>query len=171
AGKANLASLYDKLDIHSETYLRGRNAGMYSMTQPYTPQQREKLKTEIKAFYRHLVGLVASSQALTEDSVDALGQGRVWTGVEATNNGLATRIGGLMQALEEARRAGGLDPREANIEVYPEKHSWWENPFDLSQLVRQITRRVFGHGAESITWPAIPDGRFYCRLPYDISIR
>lgn len=171
AGKANLTGLYDKLNIYSETFFRGRNAAMYSLSEPFTSQQRESVRRHIEAFYRHFVSLVADSRHLSAERVDSLGRGRVWTGREATANHLADRTGGLLAAIEEARRAAGIEIDELTVNVYPVKRTWWENPFDVSRLLRRVMGWVFGRPASEILLPEIPDGRLYCRLPYDISIR
>lgn len=171
AGKANLAALYDKLNVYSETFSRGRNAAMFSPSEPYTPEQRESVRRQIDAFYRHFISLVAASRNLTVNRVDSLGRGRVWTGGEATANRLADRTGGLLAAIDEARRAGGIEADDLIVDICPEKRIWWENPLDLSRLVRQVTRRIFGRAAAELALPEIPDGRLYCRLPYDICIR
>ncbi|NMC44348.1 MAG: hypothetical protein GYA46_10555, partial [candidate division Zixibacteria bacterium] len=88
-----------------------------------------------------------------------------------TENRLADRTGGLLAAIEEARRAAGIEADELTVAVYPVKRTWWENPFDVSRLMRRVMGRVFGPPASDILLPEIPDGRLYCRLPYDISIR
>lgn len=49
---------------------------------------------------------------MTRDAVDAIARGRVWAGVDAHRHGLVDRIGGMADAVAEARaRAGArLDP-------------------------------------------------------------
>jgi protease-4 len=55
------------------------------------------------------------------EAVDAIGGGRVWTGQQALENGLVDELGGLDQALNQAKELAGLQP-EAGVRVfYPEK--------------------------------------------------
>lgn len=57
---------------------------------------------------------------MSPEEVHAVAQGKVWTGDQARARGLVDRIGGLRQALAEARRLGGL-PDDAPILELPER--------------------------------------------------
>jgi ClpP class serine protease len=51
--------------------------------------------------------------------VDSLGQGRIFTGVQAAANGLADGLGGLGDAISEARKLAGIGPlRDAEVVVF-----------------------------------------------------
>ena len=60
----------------------------------------------------------ALGRTMSKDMVDAVGQGRVWTGQQAVQNGLVDRLGGLRQALDAARSAGGL-PEDCPVSEAP----------------------------------------------------
>jgi protease-4 len=53
------------------------------------------------------------------EDVDAVARGRAWTGSQARARGLVDRIGGLREALAEARRQGGV-PDDAPILSLPD---------------------------------------------------
>jgi protease-4 len=61
---------------------------------------------------------VATGRKLTKEQVDAVGQGRVWTGEQAKTHRLVDELGGLRQALAEARRLADL-PEYAPIQELP----------------------------------------------------
>jgi len=46
---------------------------------------------------------------MDQSSVDMIGEGRVWSGVNAVENGMADDIGGLSAAIEIAARKAGID--------------------------------------------------------------
>jgi protease IV len=51
---------------------------------------------------------------MSREAVDAVGQGRVWTGRQAFDRKLVDRLGGIREALDEARRQAKL-PDDAPI--------------------------------------------------------
>ena len=55
---------------------------------------------------------------MTPEAVDAVGQGRVWTGRQAWARGLVDRLGGIREALDEAATLAGL-PEDAPITELP----------------------------------------------------
>jgi ClpP class serine protease len=64
------------------------------------------------------------------ERVEALAQGRVWTGMEAKSNGLIDRVGGLHDAIMYARELIGVDPGgEVEIREYsPRGFLFWNMP-------------------------------------------
>ncbi len=55
------------------------------------------------------LGIVSDGRKMTKDQVEELAQGRVWTGAQAVENGLANEIGGINQALEYAASISNLN--------------------------------------------------------------
>lgn len=55
---------------------------------------------------------------MSKEEVDRVGEGRVWTGQEALDHHLVDRLGGLREALDEARRVANL-PYDAPIVELP----------------------------------------------------
>jgi protease IV len=55
---------------------------------------------------------VAEGRKMEKSKVDMLGQGRVYTGLQAQANGLVDGIGGLFQAFDKAKELAGLDTKE-----------------------------------------------------------
>jgi protease-4 len=170
-GKPNLAGLYGKLGVYSEIHSRGQNAAMYSMSQPFTPEQKQKLRFELSEFYRGFTEKVASARALTADSVNAIGRGQVWTGKEAIANGLADRTGGLFQAIEEVCRTCGIDRNNTEIVTIPQKHYLIKNPFDLPALMTHAFESVFGHGKSASALTEFATDAVLFRMPYDIDVK
>ena len=63
---------------------------------------------------------VARGRKKTAAEIKALAQGRVWTGKQAVERGLVDRIGGLREALREAKKLSGLDmDQPVPVETYP----------------------------------------------------
>ena len=60
------------------------------------------LQASIDHGYRQFLELVAEGRDMTPEQVDAIGQGRVWTGEQALERGLVDKIGHLQDAIKSA---------------------------------------------------------------------
>lgn len=74
----------------------------------FTPELNDMLQASVENTYRKFVGLAASSRGTTPDKMDAIAQGRVWSGAQARQIGLVDEIGDLDAALAHAARLGGV---------------------------------------------------------------
>jgi len=126
-GKLNLKGLYDKLGINKEVIARGKFTGLSSDYGSYTPQERERVRQLMSAFYQDFVKKVAAARKMTPEKVDAIAQGRVWTGTQAKENGLVDEIGGFPRALTLLKAKANI-PAGDSVELveYPRRKSLWE---------------------------------------------
>ena len=70
---------------------------------------------------------MAEGRKSTRDKIDAVAQGRVWTGHQALERGLVDEIGGLDRAIQIAKEKAKLDVnRPVNLVIYPQKRSFFE---------------------------------------------
>jgi protease-4 len=119
-GKLNVLGLYRKLGLNVETVALGRHAGMLSPFRDFTPEEQQLFQSQMEVVYRTFLGRVAEGRALQTQEVDSIGQGRVWSGVDALDRHLVDGLGGLERALEAAREKAGLAPdQEFVVDVYP----------------------------------------------------
>lgn len=101
--------LKDKLELHIDQYKTHQYADMGTMTRPLSTDERDIIQNSVKRVYGTFTKNVADGRSLSIDSVDAIGQGRVWAGADALQIGLVDEIGGLTDALEEAAKLASLD--------------------------------------------------------------
>lgn len=73
-----------------------------------SPEIEAMLQANVENGYARFTGLVAKSRGKTVEQIDAIGQGRVWDGGTARQNGLVDAFGGLDQALAYAARSAKL---------------------------------------------------------------
>jgi protease-4 len=88
------------------------------------PQVDAILQSAINQGYSRFVNLVANARGLTPQRVDEIAQGRVWDGGTARQIGLVDRFGTLDDAVAEAAKRAGLDPKNV-ARVYLEKKPGW----------------------------------------------
>jgi protease-4 len=138
AGKAVLRDLYAQIGVTKEILTRGRRAALFSDYQAFSPQERERLDGEILSFYRDFLDKVATCRSLSPEAVEPNAQGRVWTGRQAWVRGLVDEIGGIEEALLEAKKRLGIPTdKPVVIERFPKPPSLWRIP----KLIRAIPRR------------------------------
>ncbi len=115
--------LGEKLGLDTDFVKRGEHADLFFGPRlPYTPiqfphramteQERERLMGQMEVFYSGFVKKVADGREMSEEEVENLAQGRVWTGVAGKQNGLVDDIGGLDAAIKIARARAGIEPDE-----------------------------------------------------------
>jgi protease-4 len=119
-GKADVVGLLDKLGVRMEQYRSAPRADAESFYRPFTDDEKRVLGVKVKQFYDTFVGRVAEGRKMTPAAVDAVARGKVWTGEEALARGLVDKLGGLREALAEARRLGRL-PEGSPIAEWPEE--------------------------------------------------
>jgi protease-4 len=113
----------EKLGMEGDFVEAGERADLFfSLRPPFLPvaiphraitdEERELAINGMKSMYSGFVKAVAKNRSMTNERVEELAQGRVWTGIEAKNNGLVDRIGGLHDAIQVARELAEIGPRE-----------------------------------------------------------
>jgi len=117
-GKADVAELLRSIGVTVEVYKTAPRADAESIFRPFTEDERKELERKVGQFYDMFLERVATGRKLTKQQVDGVGQGRVWTGEQAKARRLVDELGGLRQALAEARRLANL-PDYAPIQELP----------------------------------------------------
>jgi protease-4 len=108
AGKFDASGLYEKLGVRKELVAGGKRGGFFSESRGFSPDELEKLESDLDAHYRHFVSRMAEGRGKDTEAIHAVAQGRVWTGRQALENGLVDEHGGLLAAFIAVRSALGL---------------------------------------------------------------
>jgi protease-4 len=121
AGKPVMRGFYDWLGISNEYVLRGKTAGMFRETEKFSDEERAKFEEWIKnTYYDDFIPKVAKGRKKDAQSIDSVGQGRVWTGSQAKERGLVDEFGGLDRAIEAAKELAKI-PANKGVErvIFP----------------------------------------------------
>lgn len=113
-----VGGLLKKLGIGVVDLRRGAHADMLLSAEPLTPETRALVRRHVRGIYDLFVSRVAKGRKMSIEQVDAIGRGRVWTGAQALDNGLVDSLGGLRDAVVEAKILVGLDP-DADVSLVP----------------------------------------------------
>ena len=126
-GKIVTGGIYEKFGAHIESTSIGKNAEIDSPVRPFNPSELKKVQDELQAFYDQFVEKVAESRHTTPEKIDAIAQGRVWTGRQARDNGLVDALGGLDTAIAIAKQRAKLSAdTDVELVVYPPRKSFYE---------------------------------------------
>jgi protease-4 len=152
-GKFVLKGTMEKLGIGTDAVSDGKLAQIYSPFKPFSPEEKARIEDQMRSTYELFLSRVAEGRKSTRAQIDAVGQGRVWTGKQAQELHLVDELGGLDRALQIARQQAKFEANASvDIVVYPMKRSvfeWLEDPLgsnnnstSLSSVLRQPDARV-----------------------------
>ncbi len=101
--------LNDKLGIHVDVAKTNNFSDIGSFTRPFKAEEREVFQFMVEDFYNTFITKVGEGRNMAKEDIDEIGQGRVWSGINAIENGLIDGFGGLEKAIELAAEAANLE--------------------------------------------------------------
>jgi protease-4 len=107
-----IGGLLEKLEIGVDSLTRGRNGDFLLSTEKLSPAALARLQTAVLDAYQLFLTRVSDGRGLSIEQVDAIAQGRVWTGRQALEIGLVDELGGLHTAVRRAKQKVGLEPTD-----------------------------------------------------------
>ena len=141
-----LEGVFEKLDIGFDSIVKGPHAELQLSTRPLSPVSRERLRAEVASIYDLFVDRVAAGRPLDRAQVDAVGQGRVWTGAQGKEVGLVDELGGLRAAIALGKRKLDIaEDADVALVVFPAPRS----------LVEQIQDAFTGARTSLLPAPAL----------------
>jgi len=114
----NMTELSNRIGISTSQVATHNHSAGYSPFLPLDDKFKEVTTESVENIYSTFVNRVAIGRKMTVEQVDAVAQGRVWTGTEALKNGLVDKLGGLDLALKEAATLAKI--KDFKTQNYPE---------------------------------------------------
>ena len=173
----NAHELSATIGINAEQVGTNKNAVDYSLFEPMTASFRNLVKEGIEKTYATFLQRVADGRNLSIDEVDALAQGRVWSGADAQAMGLVDQLGSLDDAIALAAELAELD--DYGIRKYPRYKSDFERLMeDLGgaeqKLAEKFIKKEIGTEAfqllKEVKQITETEG-IQARLPYTLKIK
>ena len=123
----------DKLGITTDQVATNANSvlGVYT---PLTAFQLKSIQKGVVRIYGTFISHVAQGRNMTIEQVDAIGQGRVWSGTNAKEIGLVDELGNLDRAIEIAAELAKVE--DYKIKELPKR----KNPFE--EMMKQFGKSV-----------------------------
>ena len=135
----------EKLGMSTDLVKVGEHADLgFGFTLPFiglglpdramTDAERARMEYAIKSMYKEFVGKVASGRKSNSDAIEAIAQGRVWSGYDGLQKGLVDVLGGLETAIAIAKEKAGISKeQEVTIIELPRK-----GLIDFSQFMPKL---------------------------------
>ncbi|WP_457389232.1 signal peptide peptidase SppA [Roseateles sp. P5_E1] len=104
--------LMDKLSLHTGGVTTTWLAGGYDPRRPLDPRLQATVQASIDNIYGRFTSLAAQARKSTPEKIDAVAQGRIWTGSQAKERGLVDRLGSFDDAVQTAVQLAKLEVKE-----------------------------------------------------------
>lgn len=147
AAKAAAEDLLRRADVHYEYIARGRNALLMHPAQAWDDDARAGIRAILTERYSLFKRRVAEGRGMSDEQVEEIARGRVWTGKEALERGLVDELGDFQAAVQKAKELAGLplDRYVPVVSIMPPRKSLLPLPFsedgnlpnELSRLLRR----------------------------------
>ena len=122
----------DIAHVGVEAIYSHKHGDMYGLMRPFDTDEYNYMLASIENIYDRFTTIVSEGRGIPKETVDAIGQGRVWTGSDALQINLVDEIGTLEDAIRYAAvAAGDADLANWNVKGYPAPPSMMEQMFDL----------------------------------------
>ncbi len=101
------------------------HADMMSTTKgSLTKEEEAYMQSSVEHIYDTFLSIVSNGRDMTTEEVDAIAQGRVWSGTDSKKIGLTDEIGTIADALQYTENISGLE--EYQLVEYPKSKSQME---------------------------------------------
>jgi protease-4 len=184
-GKFDFSGLLSRAGLTWTSYKRGQLADMDSLVRPWTDEELGMLKRKLHYYYGRFIHAVAEGRGMSTEKVDAVGRGRVWTGLQAKPIRLVDQFGGVGDAIALAKRRIGLGPdRKVRLVLLPKESAgllgWLLGGLARTDAERQqdmeraLLEKLLPLGASALLLQAIPGSVWHqpgvpqARLPFSI---
>ena len=147
-GKFVLANALGRFGVDiRDLSVGGDYADAFSPARPFTASQRAAYSASIDRTYEEFIARVAEGRHLTPARVREIARGRVWTGRQAKELGLVDELGGLHEAIIQARRLAEIPADESvRFKHYPTPESPWEALSSAFGVSSEAARVLVGIG-------------------------
>lgn len=151
--RMDLTGLAAKYGINVEHVAAGDLSGTYMPFHPMSQKMKKNMAEQIDRYYAQFKKVVADGRNMPVDKVEAIAQGRVWTGDQAKSNGLVDEVGGLHRALAYARRTYTSNDEDdgSDVVVWPKKRTLLDklidarNEGDAAKVFALLSAWAMGH--------------------------
>jgi protease-4 len=165
----------DKLHINITAVNSNKHADMLGMMRPLDRQEKDMMQASVEKVYEKFTSIVSQGRNMSVEDVDAIAQGRVWTGAQALEIGLVDAIGTLENAVLHAAALAGSEGGIGNIQIveYPKPQTTLEmlNSRLGGEGLIEIPNSLKGISTAFKDWSESQSGKVYARIPYAIEIK
>ena len=173
----NIGGLSDKIGINAEQVGTHDFALDYSVFEPMRDDFREILREGVEESYQTFLRRVAEGRDITIAQADSVAQGRVWSGSQAVELGLADGLGGTSKAIERAAELAEIS--EYRLQELPKYKSGLERLLDDMGMSSEVRGEALLESELGSEWAdvlrslkaGLQREGMQARIPYTLKIR
>ena len=128
-----------KNGIRSDAVTTNANSNMISAINGLSPGTLTVMTRSVESTYQRFVHFVTVNRKQSFEEIDAVGGGRIWSGVRAKQIGLVDELGTLQDAIKYAAKSANI--KDYGVSTYPAKMSKFEQIFS-SETDEDFSTRV-----------------------------
>ncbi len=132
--------LAEKNGIRSDVVSTNANSNMISAINGLSPGTLNIMTRSVESTYQRFVHFVTLNRKKSFEEIDAIGGGRIWSGVRAKQIGLVDELGTLQDAINYAAKSANL--KDYGVSSYPAKVSKFEQIFSAETEEDFSTRLI-----------------------------
>lgn len=114
-GKITMGGLYEWAGVNVVRRSRGAGGDLFNSVEPFTDEQRKTVRKALTTVYDQFIERVKIGRGDRLPDVSKVAEGRLFVGADTIDNGMADRIGGLREALQDMAKQ--LDLAEGEYDV------------------------------------------------------
>jgi len=159
------------LGITVDVAKSNESADYPSIMRPLTTRERDATQASVELIYSQFIDKVAIAREMNRESVDAIGQGRVWSGVDALKIGLVDELGGISDAIYAAAELAGLD-NYRTVEL-PAIRTPFEQLLESFMKGEISIKANLPQEVKTLEqfYKEIKEPGVYARMPFDVNVR
>ena len=162
----------EKLKVNIETVKTNKLADLGSMSRPYNNDERAVIQHYINQGYATFIKRCADGRGMSTEDIEAVAQGRVWTGEMAKELGLVDMLGDIEMAKDIAAQKAGIE--NYTLISYPEEKGAFASLLDQTKESYIETRigKVAGQFKSELNliYNIEQMNRLQARMPYEIHL-
>ena len=173
-GKFAIQGMLNKLGVNINVVSRGKSAGLFSITHPFAPPEREAWMRLMTDIYSQFTTKAAEGRKMDLAKLQELAQGKIYTGRQAVANGLVDKLGTLGDAVTEAKQLAGLKADE-KIEILslPKRKTFFEQLLEgpsVETEAKMLAPELVGLAKKAAQLRAMFEQPAVTVMPFDVRI-
>lgn len=173
SGKYSVEGLYERIGVNVEQYTRGRNAALYSLSTPLDESEYAAMDRMVADVYRQFKEKIITGRGMSEEAVEEVARGRVWSGIDALEQGLVDELGGFHDAVARARVEAEIPERAAVSLIQYSPRASAEGAVLRSTIQAALLPRLDilpPEAALLLQWQQLSEDPVWAVLPYTLEI-
>jgi len=164
-----------KLGITFDRVSTGEYSDLYTVTRTLNDAEKQIIQTSVERGYEDFTSKAAEGRNMSIDELLNVASGRVWSGIEAKENGLVDVLGGFDDAVNIAANSAGLEEGDYMRVYYPEKKPFFQQLLNEMGSSVKVLHKKYTYGemanyVEELEYVMENKG-LQTRMPFDLEIK